>query len=81
MFGSQEHGAGCLGRATSMRCQGILSLGATTNPDLGTRLNPNFEVARLCGKEPLTRLATLATLSPRERVSRSRRSHQPVRDG
>ena len=68
MFGSEEHGAGCLARATSKRCQGILSLGATTNPDLGTRLKPNSEVARLCGKKPLTRLATLATLSPRERA-------------
>jgi len=58
-------------------------------------LNPNSEVARLCGKKPLTRLATLATLSPRERaeqssltalslgerVACSRRSHQPVRVG
>jgi len=31
-------------------------------------LNPNSEVARLCGTKPLTRLATLATLSPRERA-------------
>jgi hypothetical protein len=29
---------------------------------------PNSEVAGLCGKKPLTRLATLATLSPRERA-------------
>jgi hypothetical protein len=30
--------------------------------------NLNSEVARLCGKKPLTRLATLAALSPRERA-------------
>ncbi|SPE24551.1 hypothetical protein SBA2_20024 [Acidobacteriia bacterium SbA2] len=29
-------------------------------------LSPNSEVARVDGKKPLTRLATLATLSPRE---------------
>jgi hypothetical protein len=31
-------------------------------------LIPNSEVAKLCGKKPLTWLATLATLSPRERA-------------
>jgi hypothetical protein len=35
---------------------------------LKVRFNLNSEVARLCGKKPLTRLATLATLSPRERA-------------
>jgi hypothetical protein len=30
---------------------------------------PNSEVARLKGKKPLTRLATLATLSPGKRVA------------
>ncbi len=34
---------------------------------------PNSEVARLCGKKPLTRLATLATLSPRERAETNQR--------
>ncbi|SPE24860.1 hypothetical protein SBA2_230010 [Acidobacteriia bacterium SbA2] len=57
--------------------------------------SPNTDVATLYGKKPLTRLATLATLSPGrglesnivtalslgERVSWSRRSHQPIRDG
>jgi hypothetical protein len=32
------------------------------------KLNSSSEVARLGGKKPLTRLATLATLSPRERA-------------
>jgi hypothetical protein len=32
------------------------------------RSNSSSEVARLVGKKPLTRLATLATLSPRERA-------------
>jgi hypothetical protein len=59
-------------------------------------LNPNSKIPRLREKKPLTWLATLATLSPRERaeipssltafslgerVARSRRSHQPVRAG
>ena len=32
-------------------------------------LKPNSEVARLDGKKPLTRLATLATLSPGKRAA------------
>jgi hypothetical protein len=32
------------------------------------RVIPNSEVARVYVKKPLTRLATLATLSPRERA-------------
>jgi hypothetical protein len=35
--------------------------------------NPNSEVARPCGKKPLTWLATLATLSPRERAEINQR--------
>jgi len=42
--------------------------GALVSGDNGHEINPNFEVARLDGKKPLTRLATLATLSPRERA-------------
>jgi hypothetical protein len=36
-------------------------------------LNPNSEVAKIYEKKPLTRLATLATLSPREKAENNRR--------
>ena len=49
---------------------------------LRSPLNPNSEVARPCGKKPLTRLATLATLSPRERAEfHHRRPPSPLGRG
>jgi hypothetical protein len=42
-------------------------------PRAGAGSTPNSDVARLCGKKPLTRLATLATLSPRERAELNHR--------
>ena len=46
-----------------------------------SKLDPNSEVPRLGWKTPLTWLATLTTLSPRERVARCRRFYQPERAG
>ena len=45
-----------------------------------SKFNPNSEVARFDWKKPLTRLATLATLSPRERA-RCRAFTSPSADG
>jgi hypothetical protein len=47
---------------------GVSFRGAAGDEESRIVLNPNSEVARLDWKKPLTRLATLATLSPGERA-------------